>query len=493
MKIILILCLIILIFVIYFLYNREHFIQIDCDTCPEMIGATGPVGPRGFKGPTGTRGVQGDRGDRGGIGKSAFSLAVENGAPSNVEDWLGTLKGKSTYELAVERRDTNDTWVTTPADWLETLKGDSAFDLALANKPDNENWTDEAGWYDSLKGESAYELANRNNEFANEASWIESLRGDSAFDLADANRTGNENWSNETEWLQSLVGEQGETGSQEDIPSGIIVPYFPQQLYTNNDSESTLRLDDSFKRSLENGPTAIPSGWVLCDGTNNTPDLTGKFILGASASNNLRTRLIGSETVRLTEENMPRHRHTHTNLNVNPALKYENGRWVPNNHNHRPTQTQAEGRGVGDNEHVREDGYNTRDNHTHPFMRGIQSEDLPASQRFRIESPNYRNGAWGAGNQTYWNGRRSGYQNNIIHLARDGGDPYTIETSRSPEHAHTYNIPNSGVQVSCAGQFRQNCTVGRHGHGYVRTDEVGSGTPHNNMPPYYSLVYIMKS
>jgi hypothetical protein len=30
--------------------------------------------------------------------------------------------------------------------------------------------------------------------------------------------------------------------------------------------------------------SAIPSGWYLCDGTNNTPDLRGRFVLGASSS-----------------------------------------------------------------------------------------------------------------------------------------------------------------------------------------------------------------
>ena len=29
---------------------------------------------------------------------------------------------------------------------------------------------------------------------------------------------------------------------------------------------------------------AIPSGWVLCDGQNNTPDLRDKFVVGASDS-----------------------------------------------------------------------------------------------------------------------------------------------------------------------------------------------------------------
>ena len=30
--------------------------------------------------------------------------------------------------------------------------------------------------------------------------------------------------------------------------------------------------------------TAIPTGWVLCDGTNNTPDLRNRFVIGAGST-----------------------------------------------------------------------------------------------------------------------------------------------------------------------------------------------------------------
>lgn len=32
--------------------------------------------------------------------------------------------------------------------------------------------------------------------------------------------------------------------------------------------------------------SAIPSGWVLCDGTNSTPDLRDKFVVGAASGDN---------------------------------------------------------------------------------------------------------------------------------------------------------------------------------------------------------------
>ena len=44
---------------------------------------------------------------------------------------------------------------------------------------------------------------------------------------------------------------------------------------------------------------AIPSGWYLCDGTNGTPDLTNRFIVGADADDGgvAKTSVTGSATI----------------------------------------------------------------------------------------------------------------------------------------------------------------------------------------------------
>ena len=73
-----------------------------------------------------------------------------------------------------------------------------------------------------------------------------------------------------------------------------------------------------------NGEKA-PSGWAICDGKNNTPDLRGKFIYGYSGkgiSDKLKN-YGGTETVKLTTAQMPRHNHggagghTHDSIRVN--------------------------------------------------------------------------------------------------------------------------------------------------------------------------------
>ena len=52
----------------------------------------------------------------------------------------------------------------------------------------------------------------------------------------------------------------------------------------------------------------IPDGWVLCDGTNQTPDLRGRFVLGASDERFPGSRG-GEEKHRLSIDEMPRHSH----------------------------------------------------------------------------------------------------------------------------------------------------------------------------------------
>ena len=53
---------------------------------------------------------------------------------------------------------------------------------------------------------------------------------------------------------------------------------------------------------------SIPSGWLLCNGQNGTPDLRDRFIVGAGNSYGVGTTG-GSAQVTLTESQMPSHRH----------------------------------------------------------------------------------------------------------------------------------------------------------------------------------------
>ena len=56
------------------------------------------------------------------------------------------------------------------------------------------------------------------------------------------------------------------------------------------------------------GIASIPSGWALCDGSNGTPDLRDRFIVGAGNQYD-RNDTGGSDSVTLTEAQMPSHDH----------------------------------------------------------------------------------------------------------------------------------------------------------------------------------------
>lgn len=105
----------------------------------------------------------------------------------------------------------------------------------------------------------------------------------------------------------------------------------------------------------------IPYGWHICDGTNGTPDLTGKFIKADTVSGNEG----GNEKleIEIKEENMPVHKHSIQSVN---ATTSENG-----SHSH---YIRGVRRDVSDNANDRgvltlDDNYNlyteTSGSHTH--------------------------------------------------------------------------------------------------------------------------------
>ena len=67
---------------------------------------------------------------------------------------------------------------------------------------------------------------------------------------------------------------------------------------------------------LWSGSTSnIPTGWVLCDGENSTPDLRDRFVVGAG-SNYAVNATGGAASVTLTSDQMPSHSHTATSTST---------------------------------------------------------------------------------------------------------------------------------------------------------------------------------
>lgn len=59
----------------------------------------------------------------------------------------------------------------------------------------------------------------------------------------------------------------------------------------------------------------VPNGWAICDGQNGTPDLRGRFIIGANDTYKLETTG-GSATHTITVDELPSHTHTVSGVNL---------------------------------------------------------------------------------------------------------------------------------------------------------------------------------
>lgn len=145
-------------------------------------------------------------------------------------------------------------------------------------------------------------------------------------------------------------------------------------------------------------PNNVPAGWALCDGSNGTPDLRERFIVGAGGTSTGNPSVAGnaynagdragSNTVALTVANMPAHSHTGTTNN--------------------------------------------------------------------------------------------------------GGDHFVSDQYYSPGCGDGHFSSKSGCWLNRPGtHITLNRYVGPHSHGFT-TNSTGSGTAHENRPPYYALAFIMR-
>lgn len=81
----------------------------------------------------------------------------------------------------------------------------------------------------------------------------------------------------------------------------------------------------------------IPTGWHICDGTNGTPDLRGRFVLGVGESsatghtNHALGSVGGEEKHTLTQSELPNHAHTQKMASTISASGNSSHIWGDNN------------------------------------------------------------------------------------------------------------------------------------------------------------------
>lgn len=187
---------------------------------------------------------------------------------------------------------------------------------------------------------------------------VDFFQNNTVFDLKDISAKGPQ-------------GPQGRTGSDAKFPRGVIVAF--------------------------NGNNP-PKGWAICNGSNGTPDLRGRFILASSSRRRVGSKG-GTEKVKLSVNQLPSHNHS-----------------------------------------MSSSGY-----HNHVY------QDIYWSEYIRWPAP-------GGASRVNTPGRLG---------SRRGQDS-----------------DNGGYQFA-----RRTNNGGGHSHSIRNT---GRNQPHENMPPFYTLTYIMK-
>jgi microcystin-dependent protein len=182
---------------------------------------------------------------------------------------------------------------------------------------------------------------------------------------------------------------------------------------------------------------AIPANWALCDGQNGTPDLRGRFIVGAGSSYSVGATG-GAETITLSTAQLPVHSHDAGSLTA-----ASNGA------------------------------------HTHSVSGSTSGVTLQATVAF----PRLRGGSGQLIQAVSSNGMGVGISSNISPTVSYDGNSSTgndgQRVSLDASHGHTF----SGTAGS----------AGAHTHSLTgSTASAGSGSAHENRPPYYALAFIMR-
>ena len=238
----------------------------------------------------------------------------------------------------------------------------------------------------------------------------------------------------------------------------------------------------------------IPTGFVLCDGNNGTPDLTDRFVLGRSASSNSGANG-GSSTITLAEGNLPTHTHS-VDITTGGATAGTPSGNISNSGNHSHDGSSMSAGAGGDHSHnfnhntgnAGGHNHNTNNsgNHTHSEG-GIRS-----GTGFGAVFPVTANSTW---NYILTNSGTTG-----------GGGAHSHNISNAGSHSHNFNANtgNSGNHThnisgntGAGGDHNHNFTgdaLGNHTHTVQgNTGGTGSGSAVMINPVHFTIAFIMKT
>lgn len=183
---------------------------------------------------------------------------------------------------------------------------------------------------------------------------------------------------------------------------------------------------------------SIPGGWFLCDGTNGTPDLRNRFIVGAGS-----TYAVAA-----------------TGGSANATL-------VSHSHGFSGSGSGTTSSALGTHTHTYSAGTSTAGAHVHAITDPGHTHTTPSQAGVGQGAPGPNSVQQSAGSQTT-NSSATGIS---INSAGDHSHTFSGTTdATSLSHTHTFSLSISGS-----------------------TSTEGSSATNANLPPYFALAYIMKA
>jgi len=276
----------------------------------------------------------------------------------------------------------------------------------------------------------------------------------------------------------------------------------------------------------------IPAGWQVCDGTNGTPDLRDRFVVGAGSTYALGNTG-GANTVTLNTTQIPSHTHTGTTATASTAHTHTFSATTSAtdlSHSHTGTTATADlahthsgttGNNNVGHTHTFSANTNTVGSHQHTGnTAGAGDHQHAFTDDARVVD---LNNAAGPGNngQGGFNGGQNVVNRQVTGVA--GNHAHAFTTDAAGNHSHSVSGTTSGVSANhnhafTTGGMSANAThshtfttstfSGNHTHTVsgttssmsanenhahtFTTNATGGGLAHENRPPYFALFYIMR-
>jgi microcystin-dependent protein len=250
---------------------------------------------------------------------------------------------------------------------------------------------------------------------------------------------------------------------------------------------------------------SIPSGWVLCNGSNGTPNLQDRFVVGAGSSYAVNATG-GANTVTLDATMIPSHTHS-----ISASGSSGN---ASTDHVHSVTSSGTTSGHSNDHTHSGTTSAVSND-HSHNFSGTTSGQSNTHSHAVSDPGHNHSTTSWqgaaaaGAGG----GGDASQRLSSNVAVSSDTKTTGITVGNASADHSHTYSGTTSGISANHTHTVTTGGVSANHTHtvtvsgtsgGQSATHNhsisvsataanTGGGLAHENRPPYLALAYIMKT